>query len=148
VLAEAYDCPHATDNSILASISSNTNIESSYEVGGQKIGNRWSCVNFKLYCQLQKKCAFGGYFGPFSYHALGRGSGHVEYFSQPTILELQARSDDSDRLGGGCCRKYDQNDCKRFAVISNCTFERTSLMVLQVAMRPKTLGSLQNKDPR
>src|SRR5271154_948369 len=48
VLAEAYDCPHATDNSILASISSNTNIESSYEVGGQRISNRWSCINFKL----------------------------------------------------------------------------------------------------
>ena len=58
VLAEAYGYPHATDNSILASISSNTNIESSYEVGGQKISNRWSCINFKLYCQMWKLCAF------------------------------------------------------------------------------------------
>ncbi len=48
------------------------------------------------------------------------------------MLELQALSDDSDRLGGVCCSKYDQNDCKRFAVVNSCTLVRTSLVALQV----------------
>ena len=66
-----------------------------------------------------------------------------EYLPQPTILELQALSDDSDRLGGVCCSKYDQNDCNRFAL-----YVRTHQPCgLAGAKRPKTLGCLQIKTP-